>query len=80
MVLALNLISTTKVEMTDVNNLLVIIEPDVSRSGKLYTAMSWDDTAFLVNLRIRRTGLIKKKESELLYYYRSNAILVLNFC
>jgi hypothetical protein len=45
-----------------VNNLLVIIEPDVSRSDKLYTALSWDDTGFLVNLRIRRTGLSEKGE------------------
>jgi hypothetical protein len=49
----------------DVNNLLVIFEPDVSRSDELYTALSWDDTDFLVNLRIRRTGLSKKEEREL---------------
>ena len=45
-------------------NLLVIIEPDVSRSDKLYTALSWDDTDLLVNLRIRRTGLSKRKKRE----------------
>ena len=44
------------------NDLLVIVEPDVSRSGKLYTTSSWDDAGFLVNLRIQRTGLSKKEE------------------
>jgi hypothetical protein len=47
-----------------VNNLLIIIEPDVSRSGKLYTALSRDDTGFLVNLRTGRTGLSKNEERE----------------
>lgn len=46
------------------NNLILIIEPDVSCSNKLYTAMSWDDTDFLVNLQIRRTGVSKKEERE----------------
>jgi hypothetical protein len=44
-----------------VNDLLVITEPDVSCSDKLYTALSRDDTGFLVNLRIRRTKLSKDR-------------------
>ena len=48
----------------EINYLLVVIEPDVSRSDKLYTALSWDDTDFLVYLEIRRTGLSKKGERE----------------
>ena len=64
----------------DANNLLGIFEPDVSRSDKLYTALRWDDTDFLVNLRIRRTKLSEKEERENRYYYCSNAILVLNLC
>ena len=46
----------------DVNNLLAIFEPDVSRSDKLYTTLSWDDTDFLVNLGIQKTGLSKKRD------------------
>jgi hypothetical protein len=46
----------------EMNNLPAILEPDVSRSDKLYTAMSWDDTDFLINLQIQRTGLSKKEE------------------
>ena len=46
------------------NNLPVIIEPDVSRSDKLYTTAGWDDTDFLVNLQIRMARL-SEKEREL---------------
>lgn len=46
----------------DENNFRVILKPDVSRGDKLNTAMSWDDTAFLVNLRIGRAELSKKGE------------------
>lgn len=61
-----------------VNNLLVIMEPDVSHSSKLYTPSRCNSTVILSNLQIQRTGL-SKKERELGYNYCSNAVLVLNF-
>lgn len=48
----------------DKNNLRLVLEPDVSRGNELDTAVSWDDTDFLVNLRIQRTGLNKKRRGK----------------
>jgi hypothetical protein len=62
--LKFRLVKQTQIRVVNVNNLRVVLEPDVSRSDKLNTAMSWDDTAFLSNLRIRRTGLSKKRKGE----------------
>ena len=56
-----NLSVNNEERVADGNNLCLVLEPDVSRGDKLYTAMSWDDTGFLVNLRIQRTKLATEK-------------------